>query len=282
MKAALVPEAIVRLSPLVRRITQNNPGVMTGPGTNTYLVGRESLFILDPGENTEEHFEVLLRAVGATAVAGIAPTHAHPDHWPLAPRLAGALGAETYGFKPHNGYRPGRLLRDGATVQGSGWTLEALHTPGHLSDHLSYLLREERSLFTGDHVMAWSTSVIAHPDGNLNSYLASLERLLAMDLDRMYPAHGEAIDHGRARVAELLAHRRMRTAQVRDALAAGLNTVPAMVEHIYADVDPLLWGAAGQSLLAHVEALIEAGEVVVAIPAPHPLQAGYALRGSAG
>ncbi|PYV16443.1 MAG: MBL fold metallo-hydrolase [Acidobacteria bacterium] len=281
MSAALVPEQVGRLSPLVRRVTQNNPGIMTGPGTNTYLIGRDALFILDPGEDTDEHFRAVLEAVGATPVAGIAPTHAHPDHWPLAPRLAAAVRAETYGLKPHNGYQPARLMSEGATVRGPGWTLEALHTPGHTSDHLSYFLREERALFSGDHVMAWSTSVIAYPDGSLTSYIASLERLLALDIARMYPAHGETIEDGRARVRELIEHRRMRTGQVRLALAAGIETVPALVERIYADVDPRLHAAARLSLLAHLEALVQSGEAVVSRPAGDPLQARYALRDAA-
>jgi len=268
MNPTIQPETVVRLSPLVRRITQNNPGLMTGPGTNTYLVGNDRLFILDPGEDTPEHFEAIRAAVGRTPVSGIAPTHAHPDHWPLAPRLAQALGAETYGFKPLNGYEPRRLVADGAVLRDGDWTLRALHTPGHLSDHLSYFLVEERALFSGDHVMAWSTSVISHPDGSLTSYLASLERLLAMELGRMYPAHGELIEDGRARVQELIAHRQMRTAQVREALAAGPRTVSALVERIYAGVDRRLYPAARQSVLAHLDALVASGEVRIVPDTP--------------
>jgi glyoxylase-like metal-dependent hydrolase (beta-lactamase superfamily II) len=279
MNPAIQPETVVRLSPLVRRITQNNPGLMTGPGTNTYLVGTDRILILDPGEDTTEHFDAIRAAIGRAPVSGIAPTHAHPDHWPLAPRLAQALGAETYGFKPLNGYEPCRLVGDGAVLQGGDWTLRALHTPGHLSDHLSYFLDEERALFSGDHVMAWSTSVISHPDGSLTSYVASLERLLALDLGRMYPAHGELIEDGRARVQELIAHRRMRTAQLRDALAAGVQTLPALVERIYAGVDRRLYPAARQSVLAHLDALVAVGEVRIVADTPHER---YVLQSPAG
>jgi glyoxylase-like metal-dependent hydrolase (beta-lactamase superfamily II) len=167
-------------------------------------------------------------------------------------------------------------------VRGPGWTLEALHTPGHTSDHLSYFLREERALFSGDHVMAWSTSVIAYPDGSLTSYIGSLERLLAMDVARMYPAHGETIEDGRARVRELIEHRRMRTEQVRQALAAGTETVPALVERIYAGVDPRLHAAARYSVLAHLEAMIRDGEVFVSLPSENPFEARYALRDASG
>src|SRR5262249_12625498 len=155
--------------------------------------GWETVLVIDPGENHDRHFRAIVDAVGTATVIGILPTHSHPDHWPLAPRLAAVLGSITLGYKPMNGFVPDRLLKDGSTIEGQGWTLEALYTPGHVSDHLSLLLREERALFSGDHVMGWSTSVITRPDGNLRSYLKSLERIRPLDLSVLYPAHGEPV-----------------------------------------------------------------------------------------
>lgn len=277
MNPRIVPGQVAQLSPRVRRVTQNNPGIMTGPGTNTYLIGRESLFIIDPGENTDEHFAALTGAIGSCRVLGIAPSHAHPDHWPLAPRLAAALGAPTFGFKAHNGYEPMRILSDGNVVDGGEWRLQVIYTPGHISDHLSYLLFQERALFTGDHVMAWSTSVISRPDGNLNSYMSSLDRLRTLDIAVMFPAHGAPIYDAQGRVEELIAHRKMRSAQVIEGIRAGLDTLPALLKHIYADVDTKLHGAAQQSLLAHIDALVESGQIVVRREGVAPRTLRYAL-----
>jgi len=277
MSSTIAPRQVTKLSPLVRRVTQDNPGPMTGSGTNTYLVGKESLFVIDPGENTDEHMDALMRAVDRTPVAGIAPSHAHPDHWPLAPRLAEALRTITFGFKAHNGYSPMSTLSDGEVVRGVDWSLKVLHTPGHVSDHLSYLLTEEKALFSGDHVMGWSTSVIARPDGSLNSYLASLERLVTMDIAVIYPAHGEPVYQARARIEELIAHRNLRTRQVLEALHAGLDTAPAIVRRIYTEIDPRLYPAAVQSVLAHLDALIQSGQVIVKHQSASPFLSIYAL-----
>jgi glyoxylase-like metal-dependent hydrolase (beta-lactamase superfamily II) len=278
VSGAIVPGRVVRLSPLVRRVTQDNPGLMTGPGTNTYLIGAATLFVLDPGEDRDEHFAALTAAIGSTPVAGIAPTHAHPDHWPMAPRLARRFGAPTYGARPHSGYVPDTTLADGARISAGSWTLRAVHTPGHVSDHVAYLLEEERALFTGDHVMAWSTSVIARPDGDLVRYLASLERVRSLDPFVLYPAHGEPVERPRERVDALIAHRRMRSAEILAALAAGDATVGRVVARVYAGVDPRLHPVARQSVLAHLEALIASGDVAVASPAPDPLERTYVLR----
>jgi glyoxylase-like metal-dependent hydrolase (beta-lactamase superfamily II) len=274
---SIVPGQAVALSPRVRRVTQNNPGLMTGPGTNTYLIGRHTLFVLDPGEDTDEHFDTVMRLIGSTPVRGVAPSHAHPDHWPMAPRLARALGAPTFGYKPHNGYQPTHLVREGDVIGDEDWSLEVLYTPGHISDHVSYFLRQERSLFTGDHVMGWSTSVIARPDGNLTSYIASLERLRSIDVAVMYPAHGAPIYDAKGRVEELIAHRRMRAEQVVEALRAGNETVPAIVRQIYAGLDPSLHPAAQQSVLAHLEALAQSGKLEIQDSGANPLQSRYRL-----
>ena len=277
MMEKITPGDVVRLSPSVRRITQNNPGLMTGPGTNTYLVGERSLVILDPGENDNDHFDVVLQAVGSVPVELVVPTHAHPDHWPLAGRLAHALGSQTAGYGPHNGFVPDRRVSDGELLRGDGWTLEALYTPGHISDHLSYLFHEEQALFSGDHVMGWSTSIIASPDGNLNSYMSSLRRLLALEIQVMYPAHGGRVRNARQRVEELIAHRNMRTEQIVQNLHKGEKTATELVELIYSDVDRRLHAAARQSVKAHLDSLMEQGQVALHSNRDNPTEPRYEL-----
>jgi glyoxylase-like metal-dependent hydrolase (beta-lactamase superfamily II) len=261
--APIVPEQPVRLSRLVRRLTQNNPGVFTGPGTNTHLVGTTGVFILDPGEARDDgHFERIVAMVGGATVHGVIPSHGHPDHWTLAPRLAEHFEAPIRFWGEHPGFQVARMLVDGEMLEADGVRLEVLHTPGHTRDHVSLLLAQERVLFPGDHVMGWSTTVIALPEGNLVQYQRSLERLLAIpELEVLCPAHGPAIMTPYHRMQELHAHREARTRQALEALERGPSRVMELVARIYADVDPKLHGAAAQSLLAHLAALEEAGRI---------------------
>lgn len=261
--APIVYGRAVSLSPLVRRITQNNPGPFTGPGTNTHLVGTSSLFILDPGETGDDgHFERVVAEVGPATVAGVIPSHGHPDHWPLAPRLAAHFNSPVMFWGSHPGFKTDRTIADGEILEAGDATLEVLHTPGHTPDHVCLLLAAERALFPGDHVMGWATSVIAPPEGDLSLYLRSLERLMALpDLDVLYPAHGTAITVPYARMRELRAHRDMRTHQAIEALGHGESPIMPLVARIYADVDPRLHPAAAQSLLAHLLALETAGTI---------------------
>lgn len=253
----------VRLSPLVRRLTQENPGLFTGPGTNTYLVGESVLFILEPGEDRgDDHLDRLVAAVGTTPVAAVLPSHGHPDHWSLAPRVAERLGAPVGFFDTHPGFRTDRILRDGDVLEAGGVRLEVLHTPGHTRDHLSFLLAQEQALFPGDHVMAWSTAIIAPPEGELTQYLESLHRLIQLpDLAVLYPAHGVAVLDPYERMRELIAHREERTRQALASLERGPAKLATLVKQIYADTDPALHGAAAQSLLAHLLALEAKGVV---------------------
>lgn len=261
MKAPIEYGRVVRLSPLVRRITQNNPGLFTGPGTNTHLVGTSALFILDPGEDRDEgHFERIVGAVGDAKVQAIIPSHGHPDHWPLAPRLAEIFSAPIRFYGEHPGFRTDQTLREREILEADGVQLETLYTPGHAWDHVAFVLKQEHALFPGDLVMGWSTTIIAPPDGELRAYLSSLERLLALSgLEVAYPAHGEAIPAPYDRIRELQAHREERTRQVLEALAEGPSRIGALVKRIYADVDPTLHPAAAQSVLAHLLALEAAG-----------------------
>ena len=262
----------VRLSERVLRVTQDNPGMFTGPGTNTYVIGGASgpAFVLDPGEEDDAHFEAILSAVGDREVAAVLISHTHRDHWPLAPRVAEHTGAEVRAFSEQPPFTAGPRLEDGSRLAGAGTTLVALHTPGHASDHLCFLLEEERAVFTADLVMGWSTSIIAPPDGNLNQYMASLERLLELGqgggIDILYPGHGESISPPLDRIREISRHRQQRTDQALEAIAAGVATIPEMVERIYTDVDPKLHGPAAFSLRAHLDALVEESKVTETEP----------------
>ncbi|MXX76474.1 MAG: MBL fold metallo-hydrolase [Holophagales bacterium] len=262
----------VRLSDRVVRVTQDNPGMFTGPGTNTYVIGGDGgpAFVLDPGEEDDAHFEAVLSAVGDRKVAAMLISHTHRDHWPLAPRIAEHTGAEIRAFSEQPPFTAGPRLEDDFRLSAGGTTLVALHTPGHASDHLCFLLEEERAVFTADLVMGWSTSIIAPPDGNLNQYMASLERLLEFGrgdgIDILYPGHGESIKPPLDRVREIHRHRQQRTDQALEAIAAGVATIPEMVERIYTDVDPKLHGPAAFSLRAHLDALVEEGKVKESSP----------------
>jgi glyoxylase-like metal-dependent hydrolase (beta-lactamase superfamily II) len=265
-------DRVVRLSPRVRRLTQRNPGLFTGPGTNTHLVGGGSgggeggstpVIVLDPGEDLGDgHLERIVEAIGGAPVVAIIPSHGHPDHWPLAPKLAVALRAPVWAWGGHPEFRADRSLGDGERISAGATHLEVLRTPGHARDHLAFVLEEEAALFPGDLVMGWSTSIIAPPDGDLNAYLASLERLLTIPgLTIAYPAHGEALSSPYDRIRELRAHREMRTRQALEALGRGPGSIGELVKQIYADVDPALHAAAAQSLLAHLLALAADGLV---------------------
>ena len=270
-----------------------NPSPFTFTGTGTYIIGRGKVAVIDPGPALEDHVAALTEAIAGETVTHILITHTHLDHSPAAAALKRATGAKTYGFGPHGSRRPSESLggvteeggdrdfvpdielRDGDALEGPGWHLEALETPGHTSNHLCFALPEERTLFTGDHVMGWSTSVIAPPDGDMAAYMRSLEKLLARD-DRLYwPTHGPSIDAPKPHVAAFIAHRRERSAAILAALAAGDDTIPRMVARIYAGLDPRLVAAAGRSVLAHLIELVETGQVMC--DGPPSLEQRYLL-----
>jgi len=271
-----VPDTVEQVSPLVRRILCNNPSPFTFTGTSTFIVGRGQVAIIDPGPADEAHLASLIAAVRGETVSHILVTHSHADHSPLVARLKQATGAITAGYGAvaasndkelrldagiDHAFKPDRRLGHGETLEGPGWTMEAVFTPGHMSNHLCFALREEAALFTGDHVMAWATSVIAPPDGNMAHYMASL-RLLLERGDAIYlPAHGPVRRDPKPLVRGLLAHRKMREAAILNRIRAGDRTVADIVRAIYADVDPRLHGAAALSTLAHIEHLIEQGKV---------------------
>jgi glyoxylase-like metal-dependent hydrolase (beta-lactamase superfamily II) len=257
----LLPGIASALSPLVRRILAPNPGVMTGPGTNTYLVGIDEVAVIDPGPDDDDHLEAIL-GCGGDRIRWILLTHTHPDHWPLAPRLKERTGAEIVAFDSRDGLVVDRELREGDIVEGTEFRLKAMHTPGHASNHLCFWLEQENRLFSGDHVMSGSTVVIAPPDGDMAEYLEQLERVRPLRMKSMAPGHGDLIEEPHAKIDEYLAHRLAREAAILEALRArGSATVEELVSDVYTDVAESLHPIARWSVWAHLRKLAAEGQV---------------------
>jgi glyoxylase-like metal-dependent hydrolase (beta-lactamase superfamily II) len=243
------------LSPLVRRIVAPNPGMMTGAGTNTYLVGVDEVAVIDPGPEDAGHLEAIL-GCGGDRIRWVVCTHTHLDHWPGAAALAERTGAEVLAFDSRDGLVVDGSLADGDQIEGTEFRLTAVHTPGHASNHLCYLLEEERLLFSGDHVMNGSTVVIRPPDGDMAAYLEQLERLKHLRLRAIAPGHGELITEPVAKLDEYLAHRRLREDIVVAALAEhGPATTAELLATVYADVTEDRHEMARHSLWAHLRKL---------------------------
>lgn len=240
----------------VRRILAPNPGLFTGPGTNTYLVedAGEAL-ILDPGPIEDSHRKAILEASEDLVVRAVIVTHTHPDHAPLANPLAGLLEVPAVGFEPGPQFRPDRRLPDGATIEVGSSTLEAIHTPGHAEDHLCF--RSGDILFTGDHIMGGSSVLI----NDASSYMKSLHRLAGMKLARLYPGHGEEIDRPAEAISWYIAHRRQREREILDAVAGGCRSVGEIVDLVYREVNPALHDLAALSVTAHLGKLATEGAV---------------------
>jgi glyoxylase-like metal-dependent hydrolase (beta-lactamase superfamily II) len=281
-----VPET---LAPGLRRILAPNPSAMTFRGTNTYLIGSRGLAVIDPGPAQAAHLEAVLEAIEpGQHVSHIFVTHAHLDHSPMARSLSRRTGAPVLGFGPFDagrsaamqrlaeaglvgggegvdaGFVPDLRLADGARVAGDGWSLRALHTPGHMANHLCFAWEDR--LFTGDLVMGWASSLVSPPDGDLTDFMASLRRLAEEQWRGFYPGHGAPVMEPAARLAALLEHRQAREAQILAALSGGAATPAALTARIYADVAPALWPAAERNVLAHLVDLTERS-LVVAEPA---------------
>ncbi len=267
-----------QLSPLIRRVIANNPGPFTYTGTGTYIVGTGQVAVIDPGPKLDDHVKAICDALHpGEHISHIFVTHTHNDHSPAAAPLKALTGAQICGFAPlaaghhHDGpqmeeavdddYAPDIILSDGDVVRGETWSLEAIHTPGHMSNHLCFALQNEKTLFTGDHVMGWATSVVAPPEGNMHAYMGSLDRLLARDDQRYLPTHGPAIDEPQNFVRAYIAHRRSREAQIVEQLAQGESEISKIVATLYIDVDKRLHPAAALSVLAHLEDLQAQGRV---------------------
>ncbi|HEY0414081.1 MAG TPA: MBL fold metallo-hydrolase [Allosphingosinicella sp.] len=266
---------IERLGPGVRRLLAPNPSPFTHTGTQTYIVGEGEVAVIDPGPAIPEHLAALAAALAGERVAAIVCTHTHRDHSPASRPLQAATGAPIVGCAavaledegPRSDeafdldYRPDRVLADGETLEGAGWTLAAVATPGHTSNHLCLALREADALFSGDHVMGWSTTVVAPPDGDMAAYMASLDKLLARADRIYYPAHGPPVDDPQPHVRRLIEHRRQRERQILDHVEQGDGRIATMVADLYADIDPRLHPAAARSVLAHLIDLEARGRV---------------------
>jgi len=261
------PGRVDDLAPGLRRLTAPNPGVMTGPGTNTYLVGAGDLAVVDPGPDDEVHLDAIEAAVahGGDRIRWVLVTHTHPDHAPGATALARRTGAVLVGHAATADFAPDVCARDGWRLEAPSFSLEALHTPGHASDHLCWLLEGPRVLLSGDHVMGGVTVVIAPPDGDMAAYLASLRRLLALTppIAAIAPGHGRLLGTPDIVVGGILAHRAAREAAVLGALeASGTATVDELVSWVYRDVDAALFPIARLSLWAHLEKLVADGRAI--------------------
>jgi len=274
---------VQQVSPLIRRVVANNPSPFTFKGTGTYIVGHGEVAVIDPGPDDPEHLAAILRAVEGETVKVILVTHNHADHSPLAAPLQRATGAVTYGCPlMHAPFAADIALDDehdeafvaditvceGALIAGPGWTFEAIPTPGHTSNHICYALAEENALFSGDHIMGWSTTVIVPPDGDMGDYFESLRTIAARGFSTLWPTHGPPITEPEPFIAAYLAHRLDRERQVLDQLAAGPVKISDMVPVMYAAVDKRLHPAAAQSVRAHLNFLVSSGRVVAEGPEP--------------
>ena len=277
---------VIEVSPLIRRLVAHNPSPFTFYGTGTYIIGggascaieankKSKVTIIDPGPAMASHIHDLEKILETVEVSHILVTHNHMDHSPAAHPLKLVTGADIYAFDTGNQadidnhaeegrdqhFKPDHILQDGDVIEGDGWTLDVVHTPGHLSNHLCFGLREEQALFTGDHVMGWSTSVVSQPDGDMKDYLASLEKLLHRDDKIYYPTHGAPIESPKPFVKALITHRHAREEQILQAITAGAHNITDMVTAIYSDIPTYLHPAAASSVLSHLIHMIDNGHV---------------------
>ncbi len=274
------PGQCVQLSPLVRRMVAPNKGPFTFTGTCSYIVGRGTVAIIDPGPDDAGHIAALLQAVSGESVSHIVVSHTHRDHSPAVSAVRAATGAKVVGCGPHrmsrelalgeinpldassdHAFQPDWQMHDGDAVSGPGWTLEAVETPGHTANHLAFALPQEKALFSADHVMAWSTTIVAPPDGSMADYMASLERLRARDEAIYWPGHGGPVTDPQRFLRGLLHHRRQREVSILNQLRAGAATISVIVPLIYQGLAPALHGAAALSVYAHLEDMVARGLV---------------------
>lgn len=277
----LAPGQVEEVLPGVRRIVADNPGPFTFKGTLTYVIGRGKVAIVDPGPDDEAHVKAVLDAVRNETVTHIFVTHTHRDHSPAVPAIKAATGATVYAEGPHRpsrplhdgeaprmeasndlDFRPDHALADGDVVSGDGWAVETVTTPGHTANHTAFALRDRNVLFSGDHVMGWSTSIVAPPDGAMTDYMDSLAKLSRRREQIYLPGHGGLIREAPRFVAGLTLHRKAREASILHRLGKGATDIPTIVRAIYIGLDPRLVNAAGFSVLAHMEDLVARGAVV--------------------
>ena len=266
-----------KISPLIRRIIANNPGPFTFTGTGTYIIGKENLAIIDPGPIDQNHFDAIIKSTKGQTITHIFLTHNHIDHSPLAKKIKEETGAKIYfktltsDFEDNDKFEEGYdkniegdiELSDGDLVETSEWTIEAIHTPGHTSNHMCYSLLDEEILFSGDHVMGWSTTVIVPPDGNMNDYINSLKKLLKRSEKDFCPTHGPIIENPKDILEKYITHRMERERQIINAIKSGKNKIPDIVKIIYKDIDVGLHPAAAMSTLAHLKRMEKNNEIKI-------------------
>lgn len=283
-----------QVSPLIRRVVANNPGPFTYLGTATFIIGKGEVAVIDPGPDLPEHLDALMAALEGETVTHILVTHHHSDHSPLARPLQEKTGAKIYGCPvvvpaaqssviteagADFGFKPDiEICGGGAVFEGPGWTLEAVATPGHTSNHICFALKEENALFSGDHIMGWSTTVVSPPDGDMTAYMASLEKVKAQAYDVLWPTHGPPVREVTPFIEAYIAHRRAREAQVLKALGEGHGRIKDMIPSLYAETDKRLWPAAARSVLGHMIDLVRRGVVTTADAEPG-LDSEYRLAG---
>jgi glyoxylase-like metal-dependent hydrolase (beta-lactamase superfamily II) len=277
----LAPDQVKDVAPGVRAVAANNPGPFTFKGTVSYIVGRGKVAILDPGPDDDAHIGALLDAVRGETVTHIFVTHTHRDHSPAVPKVKAATGAQVFGQGPHRlarplhigetrrldasadmDFRPDVALADGEVVRGGGWTMEAVTTPGHTANHMAYAFKESDLLFSGDHVMGWSTSIVAPPDGAMSDYMASLQKLARRSEPLYLPGHGGPVREAPSFVQHYIRHRQGREASILHRLGKGAADIPTIVKAVYIGLDQRLIGAAALSTLAHLEDLVARGIVL--------------------
>ncbi|MBT3427557.1 MAG: MBL fold metallo-hydrolase [Gammaproteobacteria bacterium] len=287
--------AIETISPLLRRVTARNPSGFTFNGTGTYIVGHGKVAVVDPGPLIPEHIEALQAALEGETVTHILITHTHADHSPAAAPLKQAWACPTYGYGPHGAgkiadgipieeggdmdFTPDHELRDGDVINGDGWTIESVYTPGHTSNHLCFALREEKALLTGDHVMGWSTSVIGPPDGDMTAYMESLEKLLSRNDEVYWPTHGTCITDVKPFVRAFIDHRLDRERQIMACLTNGYQNISEMVPIMYKATQPALHPAAARSVLSATIRLVDLGKIYT--DGPVALESKFHLSESA-
>ena len=281
---------IVReLMPGVQRLVANNPGPFTFKGTNTYILGSgQELMLIDPGPTDDVHYEAIVRWIEPRRLSTILITHTHRDHIDGLDRLVVATGAKTCGFgrvaadpgrrktsasggeDTDQSFRPDTVLEDGGRIEGEGFSLTAIHTPGHAPDHLCFALEGTGALFSGDHVMSWNTSVVAPPEDNMMAYMRSLDRLVKRDDDVYFPGHGGRLTQPQRVVKAFILHRRMREEAILTCIREGRETIAEIVPIVYRGLDSRLLNAASLSVAAHVESLVERGLVLSTGPLTKP------------
>jgi glyoxylase-like metal-dependent hydrolase (beta-lactamase superfamily II) len=293
----LEPDTVKEVAPLVRAVAANNPSPFTFKGTVSYIIGRGKVAILDPGPDDDAHVAALLDAVRGETVTHVFVTHTHRDHSPAVPKVKAATGAKVFAEGPHRlarplhigetrrldasadmDFRPDVALADGETVSGDGWTVEALTTPGHTANHMAFAFKESDLIFSGDHVMGWSTTIVAPPDGAMSDYMASLHKLAKRGEPLYLPGHGNPIRNAPRYVQHLIGHRLGREASILHRLGKGAADIPTIVKAVYIGLDPRLTGAAGLSVLAHMEELVARGAVLTDGPAS--ITGTYRLAGA--